>query len=120
VLVPLTFNELYAFLPHGVVAYFSLREVVSLVTGFVIGCSLIFLLPLMMTLLTFAGLVPAHIWRSYARFAVLLVLILSAIITPDGSGVGMALLSLPVCALYGAGYAASTFVRRRSNLLSEH
>ena len=113
VLIPLMFNELYAFLPPGVVAYFSLSEVVSLVTSFMIGCALVFLLPLAMVVLSFVGLVPAAAWGKYARVAVLLVLIVSAIITPDGSGVGMILLSIPVCALYGAGYAASAMLARR-------
>src|SRR3569623_205985 len=118
VLVPLMVGELYAFLPGGVGAYFSLSSVVSLVTGFMVGCALMFLLPLVMALLTLMGLVPARVWREYARVAVLLVLVASAIITPDGSGVGMILLSAPVCALYGAGYAASAYAGRAGRQLS--
>jgi sec-independent protein translocase protein TatC len=118
VLVPVMFTGLYGFLPGGVVAYFSLREMVSMVTGFTVGCALIFLLPLAMVLLSALGLVPSWVWGSYARVAVLLVLVVSAIITPDGSGVGMMLLSVPVCALYGAGYAASKAAARKSSYLA--
>jgi len=107
VLVPVMFTELFAFVPAGVVPLFSLQKVVSLVAGFTLGTALIFLLPLVMALLTLVGLVPARLWRAYARPAVLLVLIASAIITPDGSGVGMVLLALPVVGLYGAGYAGA-------------
>lgn len=117
VLIPLMFTELYAFLPAGVVAYFSLSEVVSLVSSFMIGCALVFLLPLAMVILSFIGLVPPGVWLAHVRMAVLLVLIVSAIITPDGSGAGMILLSVPVCALYGLGYAASAFLVKRKKAL---
>lgn len=107
VLVPVMFNELFVFVPAGVEAIFNLQKVVSLVAGFILGCALIFLLPLFMILLTYIGLIPARLWAAYARPAVLLVLIVSAIITPDGSGVGMILLSIPIAALYAAGYAGA-------------
>lgn len=112
-LIPLMFGELYAFLPHDVVPLFSLREVISLVMGFALGTALMFLLPLGMVLLSSIGLVPPRVWGTYARHAVLLVLVVSAIITPDGSGVGMVLLAVPVCGLYGAGYAASAGLSQR-------
>ena len=44
-------------------------------------------------------LVPAQFWRAAGVSAI----ILSAIITPDGSGVTMAILSGPLFLLYGAG-----------------
>lgn len=112
VLVPVMFNELLYFIPSGVEAVFGLQRVVSLVAGFTLGTALIFLLPLLMALLSYIGLVPATLWGAYVRPAVLLVLIASAIITPDGSGVGMILLSLPVCALYGLGYAGAQLSSR--------
>src|SRR6185437_15488777 len=115
-LIPVMFIGLYSFLPAGVVAYFSLNEVVSMTTGFMVGCALLFLLPLAMALLSMLGLVPPKLWADYARFAVLLVLIVSAIITPDGSGVGMMLLSVPVCALYGAGYFVSRALAPKKQL----
>ena len=112
ILIPLMFNELYAFLPAEVVPLFNLRVVLAQVASLTLGTALMFLLPLLMVLLTFAGLVRAHAWRAYARHAVLLVLVVSAIITPDGSGVGMALLAAPVCALYGVGYMGAKVLSR--------
>lgn len=111
-LVPLMFTELFMFVPNGVEAIFNLQKVVSLIAGFVLGCALIFLLPLVMIILSYIGLIPARLWAAYARPAVLLVLVASAIITPDGSGVGMVLLSVPVCALYAVGYSGAVLATK--------
>lgn len=107
VLVPATYSALYGFLPEGVLPYFSLRELVGMTAGLVLAAGLIFLLPVGMALLSRLGLVPAQFWAVYARHALVLVLVGSAILTPDGSGVSMVLLALPVCALYAVGYAGA-------------
>ena len=109
-LVPIVFNELFAFLPLGIEPIFGLRQLISITVGFTLISSLLFLLPLVMVILTYSGLVPSPFWRTYSRHAVLLTLIASAIITPDGSGVSMLLLSLPICGLYAAGYAGAKAV----------
>lgn len=113
VLLPVMIAEMFAFVPAGVEAVFNLQNIVSMVAGFVLACALVFLLPLGMVLLSYIGLIPAPLWRAYARPAVLLVLVASAIITPDGSGVGMALLSAPVIALYGAGYMGAALATKK-------
>ncbi len=113
ILVPVIFNELFYFVPQGVEAIFNLQKVVSLVAGFVLGCALIFLLPLMMILLSYIGLIQPRLWAAYARPAVLLVLVASAIITPDGSGVGMVLLAVPITMLYAAGYAGAELATKK-------
>src|SRR3989344_631604 len=113
-LVPVVFNELAIFLPEGVAPLFGLRKTMSLVAGPRLPSGRLFLLPLFMTLLSFSGLVPARAWSMWARPALVLILIASAIITPDGSGVGMVLLSLPISALYAVGWGASTALTRRT------
>ncbi len=110
VLVPTTFGALYGFLPEGVIPLFSLRELVSLTAGLTLATAFLFLLPVWMALLSCFGFVPPAFWRTHARYAVLLTLIFSAIITPDGSGVSMVLLALPVCGLYALGYAGAKWL----------
>ncbi len=53
--------------------------------------------------LTFLGIIPSIFWREKWRYALLTFLLFSAIITPDGSGVSMMLLSLPLSGLYAVG-----------------
>ncbi len=120
-LIPAVFKGLYAFSSTGVTSFYSLQGLIALVCGMVVSVSLMFLLPLAMILLTFVGLVPAAFWRQHARYAVLLALIMSAIITPDGTGISMALLAVPICLLYGTGYAGSTLSSRsRQRAIIKH
>jgi len=104
VVIPRAFKGLYAFVPAGVDPLFSLGHIVSLVSGFTIAVSLLFLLPVAMALLSATGLVSPSFWLVYARHAILLSLIFSAILIPDPSGVSMVLLSIPMCALYLVGF----------------
>lgn len=111
--IPLIFNALFAYLPTGIVPYYSIRELISLVLGLTTAISFVFLLPVTMVLLSANRLVPAHFWRAYARHAILLVLVLSAIITPDGSGISMLLLAIPILILYALGYGGSLLLSKR-------
>lgn len=114
-LIPLTIDALYGFSPPSTAAFFGLRAVVSMVTSLSMAVALIFLLPVAMVVLSQIGIVPASFWRAYARHALLIALIFSAIITPDGSGLTMALLTVPIVFLYGLGCAGSAlFFHRRS------
>lgn len=112
VIIPLIFTALFTYLPSDIAPFYNVRELIGLVVGLVFAVSLIFLLPVVMVMVSATGLIKPSFWREHARFAVLLVLLLSAIITPDGSGVSMVLLALPICLLYTVGYAGSAFVSR--------
>jgi sec-independent protein translocase protein TatC len=104
ILIPNTFSILYSFAPElGVTPFFSLEAFVSAVFGLTTATGISFLLPILMLLLSQIHLVPAQFWRAQWRIAVAGVVIFSAIITPDGSGVTMVILSIPLLLLYGAG-----------------
>ncbi|MFC1734074.1 twin-arginine translocase subunit TatC [candidate division KSB1 bacterium] len=108
VLIPPTFSILYSYTDTiGAAPFFTVNEFVSLVLALVMATGIMFLLPVFMTLLSRFGLVPRDFWRENWRYALLIFLIVSAIITPDGSGVTMVLLSVPMAGLYGIGYLAS-------------
>ncbi|MCC7500427.1 twin-arginine translocase subunit TatC [Candidatus Nomurabacteria bacterium] len=112
ILIPFIYQALFAFVPEGAVQYFAIGETIASVVGLLFVTSLLFLIPVGMALLSGLGLVSPSFWAIHARHAVLLVLLLSAIITPDGSGVSMVLLAVPVCGLYTIGYGASRVVSR--------
>lgn len=104
-LIPATFKILYPYTTNiGAVAYFSVSEFIHYVFGLTLSVGLMFLLPVFMTLLSWLGIIRAEFWKNKWRFALLLFLIGSAIITPDGTGVTMVMLFLPLMTLYLAGY----------------
>jgi sec-independent protein translocase protein TatC len=107
-LIPATFAILYSFAgPLGVTPLFSLDAFISSVFGLTISAGVAFLTPVVMIALSATGLVPPAFWRLHWRGAVATAIIFSAVITPDGSGVTMVILSIPLMLLYGVGIVGS-------------
>lgn len=103
-LIPSTFKVLYSFAAIiGAVPFFSVNEFIALVFGMMIAAGIIFLLPIFMALLSSLGLVESGFWKNNWRYALLIFLIFSAIITPDGTGITMLMLSVPLVGLYFLG-----------------
>jgi sec-independent protein translocase protein TatC len=84
--------------------FFSLDEFVYYVFSLSIAVGIMFLLPLFMILLSMMRIIEASFWKKKWRHAILIFLVLSAIITPDGTGVSMIILFLPLAVLYFLGY----------------
>ena len=68
-----------------------------------------FQLPVIMYALTVSGIVAPNFWKENARYALVIIIIFGAVITPDGSGITMWFVAAPMLALYGGAY----FVIRR-------
>ncbi|MEK7117070.1 MAG: twin-arginine translocase subunit TatC [Patescibacteria group bacterium] len=104
-LIPATFKVLYPFATAvGAAPFFSIDEFIYYVFSLMIAVGMVFLLPLFMILLSFMGIIKPEFWKSKWRHALLFFLILSAIITPDGTGITMVMLFFPLMTLYFAGY----------------
>src|SRR3989344_764043 len=115
ILIPYTLTTLYSFAgPLGVAPLFSLDVFIGMIFGLTISSGIAFLAPIVMILLSSAGFVPAAFWRVHWRASAVLVLAFSAIITPDGSGVTMVILSVPLMFLYGVG-AVGSFIYSKGN-----
>lgn len=115
VVLPFTFDFLYRIALGIGVDQPQLRidEFLDFVLLFMIGFGLAFETPVAMYALTAAGIVRAATWRKYWRFAIIGIFLFGLVITPDGSGVTMLLVSVPMSILYGAGYVACVLHERR-------
>lgn len=103
-IIPKTFTLLYSFAtPMGVASYFALDDFISSVFLLTLSVGATFLLPVVMVSIAFLGIVPRGFWLKHWRGAVVASLLFSAIVTPDGSGMTMAFLSVPLLSLYGIG-----------------
>jgi len=108
VVIPPTFRFLYEYASNfGVVPFFSVNEFISIIFGLAIMTGVLFLLPVFMYILSRLGIVEGGFWSRNWRYALVTFLIFSAIITPDGSGVSMVLLTLPMAGLYAVGIGVS-------------
>jgi len=107
-LIPITFEVLYPYaITIGAVSFFSVGEFISSVFGFMMAVGVMFLLPIFMAFLNFLGVVDRDFWMSKWRYALALFLLFSAIITPDGTGITMVILVVPLMVLYGSGMIIS-------------
>ena len=107
-IIPKTFSILYSFAgPIGVTPFFSLDSFVSSVFLLTVSVGLIFLLPVVMVLLTRLSIVPHEQWLKHWRGAIFASVLFSALITPDGSGITMIFLFIPLMLLYGIGAVLS-------------
>jgi sec-independent protein translocase protein TatC len=51
-------------------------------------------------------MVDSNFWRKNIRYAIVVIVIFGAVITPDGSGVTMWFIAIPMIVLYVAGMIA--------------
>ncbi len=93
---------------------YSVRDFIGDLFALILFSGIAFMLPVAMVLLSRFRIVVAHTWLSVWRYFILLVLLVSAIITPDGTGVTMMLFSAPLVALYFAGAFFAIMMRPRT------
>ncbi|HYT00435.1 MAG TPA: twin-arginine translocase subunit TatC [Thermoplasmata archaeon] len=114
VVLPFTFPFLYGFaFPIGARPFLDLEEFLNFVLMFSLAFGLAFELPVVMYGLSYLGIVTADFWKKNWRIATIAIFVFGAAITPDGSGVTMMLVALPMLFLYVGGYAAIAQRERR-------
>jgi sec-independent protein translocase protein TatC len=119
---PFAFRFLYSFgasFQPGIEQFVEIMALVTFTLQFVLAFGLAFQLPIFMWVITRLGLVQANFWRRNFRYALVAIVIFGAIITPDGSGITMWFVALPMLALYAGGYLATKRLRVASPLMSE-
>jgi sec-independent protein translocase protein TatC len=79
--------------------FFSLESYISFLTMFTLLSGIIFELPIAVYFLTKLGLVTPDLMRNYRRHAIVILLIISAIITPADVG-SQVMVFIPVFILY--------------------
>lgn len=110
---PLSINFLGKYQVSEVVLNeFDIGSYISLVRSSVIACGLIFELPIIIYFLTKIGLVTPEFLRKYRKFALVIVLILSAIITPPDI-LSQIIVAIPVLILYEVSIIIARIVTRR-------
>ena len=87
----------------GLVTFLNVIDFVTFVLQFLLAFGISFQLPLIMFAITVSGMVDAKFWRKNIRYAIIVIVIFGAIITPDGSGVTMWFIGAPMIGLYLAG-----------------
>src|SRR5690606_6073418 len=90
----------------------DLASYISTVRSSVIACGLIFELPILMYFLTKIGLVTPEFLRKYRKISIVVVLILSAVITPPDVA-SQIIVAIPIILLYELSIYISKIVLKR-------
>lgn len=100
----------------GLITFLNVMEFVTFVLQFLLAFGFSFQLPLVMYAVSVSGIVDADFWRKNIRYAIVIIVIFGAVITPDGTGVTMMFVAGPMIGLYAAGMIIiERRARRKSN-----
>lgn len=107
VVFPFGFKYLLSYSAPGLKPFLSMGEYFSMATRLLLAFGLIFQLPLAMLVLARLGVVTARQMASWWRYAIVAIVIASAILTPTPDVFNQLLMAGPLTVLYGVGLAAA-------------
>jgi len=87
----------------GLVTFLNIMDFVTFVLQFLLAFGFSFQLPIVMYAISASGIIDSDFWRKNIRYAIVVIVIFGAVITPDGSGITMWFVSIPMMVLYIAG-----------------
>jgi sec-independent protein translocase protein TatC len=91
----------------------TVNEYFDLVLLILLGLGLVFELPILIFFLSLFGIVtPKFLWKNF-RYAILVIAIVAAIVTPTPDAMTMLIFMAPMIGLYFVGIAVSAIVTRR-------
>jgi sec-independent protein translocase protein TatC len=97
----------------GIVPMITVNEYFDLTLMILLGLGMVFELPVLVFFLTLFGIVtPQFLWKNI-RYAILIIAIVAAIITPTPDAMTMLIFMAPMLALYFIGIGVSAMVVRK-------
>lgn len=115
VTAPLMIRTLYAYAPAvGAAPLLAVNDLVSFALLVIVAFGLAFELPVVMYAVARLRLARARTFARYFRHAVLVIVVLAGVITPDPSVVSQLLLAVPLVGLYALGIATAYAGERRA------
>lgn len=102
--IPLTLDFLYKYGESiGAETLLTVNDFIAFVLQFILAFGIAFQLPVLMYVLSLSGLTDSKFWQKNFRYAIIIITVFGAIITPDGTGVTMWFIALPMIGLYAVG-----------------
>jgi len=92
---------------------FSIDSYLSSVTTLTLATGVVFELPILVYVLSTLGILTPRFMRSTRRYAIVIILIVAAIITPTPDMLTMSIVSAPLLILYEVGILVSAVVEKR-------
>jgi sec-independent protein translocase protein TatC len=116
VLSPLSINFLANYqLDPSIANEFDITSYVSTLSMLVLASAIMFQLPVVVYFLSMSGLVTSKMLQSYRRHSIVVILIVSAIITPPDV-ISQLLIAMPILVLYEVGIAIAKRLEKKRAL----
>jgi len=109
IVIPFGFEFLIAFGSANFTPYINIEDYVGFFTKFLVGFGIAFELPIIIMFLAIMGLVTDKSLKDFFKYAVLIIFIFSAILTPPDVLTQM-LMAMPLIILYGASIIIAKFI----------
>ncbi|MBP6385261.1 MAG: twin-arginine translocase subunit TatC [Pseudarcicella sp.] len=111
VVAPMAINFLASFkLDESIQNQFDINDYISLLVTLTLSCGLTFQLPMVSYVLSKIGILTPSLMREYRRYALVVILIVAAIITPSPDMISQLLVATPLAILYEVGILVSAKV----------
>jgi len=114
VILPIGVRFLLSYQTENLVPMISIQAYTSFATAFVLAFGLLFQLPIVVLLLARLGIVTPAALAAGRRYALLAIVIASAVLTPGGDIVSQLLMAVPTYLLYEASIWIAHFVTPRA------
>ncbi len=112
VVLPLGFDYLVANMPQSIEAQYSVEIYFSLVTNLMLAFGVVFELPLVMWILSAAGIVDPKLYGKIRRYWILAAFVIAAVLTPPDP-LTQILMAVPLLVFYEAGVLGARLFYRR-------
>jgi sec-independent protein translocase protein TatC len=114
VVAPLAVNFLVNYqLDPSIENQIDIASYVSTVVMMVLACGLMFQLPVVVYVLSRVGILTPAMMRAYRRHSIMVILIVSAFITPSPDMISQLLVAIPVYLLYEGSVFISAYVWKK-------
>jgi sec-independent protein translocase protein TatC len=117
IVVPLSVNFLAnVSLSTEITNQIKIDSYLSTIATLTLGCGVVFLLPILIFILSKLGFMTPQFMRASRRYAVVIILIIAAIITPTADVITLLTVSAPMFILYELSISVSANVQRKREL----
>lgn len=114
IVVPLSVNFLANYsISDAISNTITISNYLSFVSTLSFGCAIVFELPVVIYILSKVGIVTPHLLRNSRRYAIVLILVLAALITPTADIITMMTVSAPMFILYEVSIIISNRVYKK-------
>ena len=114
IMLPLTLEFAGQFGTEQIENNFAIDEYFSIIVSVMLAAGVVFELPILSYFLSKLGILSPKFMRKYQRHAIVIIMILSALLTPGTDPVAQLLLAIPLVILYEISILVSKIARKKS------